>query len=162
MVVFVGLWIEWEADEEEKMALRTPQQADLKDIEHKSITGWTVLMAGIVIEIACGCILAARGEWETWKSDPWTGNIADISADVYFEAAGTNGPNQHLAKDQRHVLYMALCDRSPGYPELGSSIVPLTASSFSFRASIPSSETLPPGFSWASTNESWFRDVCNG
>ena len=155
MVVFAGLWIEWEADEEERNHRRAAQTGAEKEIEEKSNLGWKVLMAGILVEIGCGFGLAVRGEWETWRSDPWNGNIADISADVYFEVRGTNVPNRSVPFERKYPLFLALCDRSPGYPMLGSTIVPLNADSFSFSPSITSADVLPPGGTWASTNASY-------
>jgi hypothetical protein len=59
MVVFLGLWIEHEADELEK------KLHILQVVKLKKKWGWRILMLGIVLEVVLGAVIAL---WEGWNA----------------------------------------------------------------------------------------------
>jgi flagellar basal body-associated protein FliL len=92
MVVFLGLWIEKEADEEGKKEEHLPP-----GLRFKAQIGWWVLMVGILVEIGTGAGLAAFDVYENTKTakananaDPLNQPIALVTANVELFEAGTN------------------------------------------------------------------------
>src|ERR1017187_2247876 len=58
-IVFLGLWIEKEADEEAKK-----EEHLAPELQRKAKIGWRLLMVGILLEIATGAGLAAFDVYE--------------------------------------------------------------------------------------------------
>jgi hypothetical protein len=87
MIVFLGLWIEKEAEEEKS---RTEHLGS--PIKSKEGFGWTVLMVGIVVEIATACGLAFYDVHEQQRfsdaSNPLNKLVTDLAAEAYFEVRG--------------------------------------------------------------------------
>jgi len=106
--------------------------------------GELIVIIGIVVEIIVGGMFA-RDEWE---NSPWNGNISDISADVYFEVKGTNSPDFSRWANERNIGFLTLCNRSPEYPRMGSTLIPLNADSFTFRDAMTSGTDSSPNRSY--------------
>jgi hypothetical protein len=90
MIVFLGLWIEKEAEEEEIKPYLSNFVGDNRFAKLKSKVGWRILMAGIIIEVITAAGLAGIDQIKEVKNNPWNGTISDISADMYFEINSTN------------------------------------------------------------------------
>jgi hypothetical protein len=110
MLVFLGLWIEKDADKEEKKYLSTIARA-VRLVKLKSEIGWCILMAGIVIEIIVAGFTAI-GERKTLElarnSDPINQPVNDITADGLFFTRGTNliGPQSYTVVDPYGVGFI--------------------------------------------------------
>jgi hypothetical protein len=88
MIVFLGLWIEKEADDETKKEQPASLAGDAR-YSRKSEIGWWILMAGIFMEIITGCGLAAYDVWKAEKTaiqiaknDPLKQPVTSLSAIV--------------------------------------------------------------------------------
>lgn len=98
MIVFLGLWIEKEADEATKNGhLAKPVDASAINLNLKSEIGWWILMAGIFVEIVTGSVLAAHDIWVARQTaakiamnDPRKQPITFADAFVWLESSGTN------------------------------------------------------------------------
>jgi flagellar basal body-associated protein FliL len=73
MVVFLGLWIEKEADESENGEHLSNFIGEKRENKIKSEIGWWILMVGIFLEIGTGAGLAA---YDVWKSAQTANAIA--------------------------------------------------------------------------------------
>lgn len=85
MIVFWGLWIEKEADEEAKKEEHLSESVKLK-----AKWGWRILMFGIVVEIVTGSGLSVFDIVESARHDPDNEIISSIRANVQFFGNGTN------------------------------------------------------------------------
>jgi hypothetical protein len=82
-IVFLGLWIENEADDEAKKEEHLPAGLRLK-----AKWGWWILMVGILLEIVTGAGLAAFDVYENAQMDPLNHPIATGSATVSLVLSG--------------------------------------------------------------------------
>jgi hypothetical protein len=101
MIVFWGLWIEKEADEEAKKEEHLSESVKLK-----AKWGWRILMFGIVVEIVSGSGLSVFDIVESARHDPANEPISTIRANVELFGNGTN---------QSHALFLGgwTADRMP-------------------------------------------------
>ena len=85
MVVWMGLWIEKEADDDAK------KEEHLSEfIRIKAKLGWRTLMIGITIEIVTGSGLATFDIVNGAQNDPLNQPVSTISAFAQINVAGTN------------------------------------------------------------------------
>jgi hypothetical protein len=93
-IVFLGLWIEKEADEADKKEHLSNLIGDARRNKFKSEIGWWILMIGIVAEVIFGSGLAAFDVWQARqlaiKNDPNNMPIAFVSARAILVQLGTN------------------------------------------------------------------------
>jgi hypothetical protein len=93
MVVFLGLWIEKEAEEEEKKERFSDFIGPVKRVKSKSDIGWLILMAGIILEVFLGAWISA---WDIKSAADEARNshlklpIKSIQAQVDFLTEATN------------------------------------------------------------------------
>ncbi len=87
MIVFLGLWIEKEAEDEDKKEHLSNLIGDARILKLKSEIGWWVLMGGIVIEALVAGGLAMHEVWAARKiestiarNDPTNGPIRTVEA----------------------------------------------------------------------------------
>ncbi len=99
MVVWLGLWIEKEADEEEKKEHFSNLIGDAKIIKLKANFGWWILMAGILIEILTGAGLAVYDVRENIKTkaeiatnSPLNQQVSDVSVNAILNVKGPYVP----------------------------------------------------------------------
>jgi hypothetical protein len=121
MVVFLGLWIEKEADKVEKGEHLSNFIGDKRRIKIQSEVGWWILMIGILIEVMTGAGLAAYDVYENGKNarnaaknSPFNQPIADVSAMASF-VIKPNNIKEIDAKEWSgggisHDAYLILCD----------------------------------------------------
>jgi hypothetical protein len=69
MVVWLGLWVEKESDEEHKPEYLSNLVGKARDMKLKAETGWWILMAGIMVEIIAAFGIGAWDVLEKWHSD---------------------------------------------------------------------------------------------
>jgi hypothetical protein len=97
MIVFLGLWLEKEADNERRKEHLSNLVDNAKRVQLKATLGWWLLMAGIAVETLTAFALAVRGEKETRqikenaaKNDPLNQPISDMSATAILIVMGTD------------------------------------------------------------------------
>jgi hypothetical protein len=100
MIVFIGLWIEREADEEEKREHRNNFVKIISDLKLKSKIGWWILMIGIGVEIAMAAGMSFNDALETNKFlhdvnriDPNNLPVLSMNAFVMLRVRGNTFPD---------------------------------------------------------------------
>jgi hypothetical protein len=115
MVVFLGLWIEKEAEEKNERG-GWPLFEPYKRLEE---LGWWVLMVGIALEIFTSYGIAAKEVWDQLqinrnvaKNSPLNQPIKSIKADVFLLIRGTNfidgqleGPPQFVKRGANLIVF---------------------------------------------------------
>jgi hypothetical protein len=105
-VIAVGLWLE---NAEEKCWFR--DITELRSAKSKAGRGRKMVFRGVLLEFILGI---GFGVYELWGSNPWNGKILQLSADVYFEVKGTNGPLPGIAQLKwGNEGMMSPCDSFP-------------------------------------------------
>lgn len=97
MIVFLGLWIENEADEEIKREHISNFTGHQLRAKIKAVCGWRILMFGIALEIGISGVLAAIDVHENMTmnnaitaADPRNWPISEMNAVAWFTVQGTN------------------------------------------------------------------------
>jgi hypothetical protein len=97
MIAFLGLWMEKEADDEDKKEHLSNFIGDKWVIKLKSEIGWWILLVGIFIEIATAGGFAAYDAWETRqikinveKNSAINLPIKSMTARISLTVLGTN------------------------------------------------------------------------
>lgn len=96
-IVFLGLWIEEEADKADKKEHLSSFSDEVRRIKLKSKIGWWILMGGIGFEVLAATGLAIRDDWEirsaianAKKNDPRNQPISEMTGVVTIII---NGPD---------------------------------------------------------------------
>ena len=108
MIAFLGLWMEKEADEEDKKEHLSNFIGDKRVTKIKSEIGWCILMVGIFIEVITAGGFAAYDAVENAKMNPRNQPIADMSATAMLLVKGADF-NATTNWDSRWVARMTLC-----------------------------------------------------
>lgn len=88
MVVFLGLWIEQEADDQEKGEHLSNFVENVRDMKFMHRFGWWFLMLGIVVEIFSAAGLTIWDEYKEVKNNPLNQPISTFSASVEIVVKG--------------------------------------------------------------------------
>jgi hypothetical protein len=94
-IVFLGLWLEKEADEANEKEHISNFLDEVRSIKLKSKIGWWILMGGIGFEVLTATGLAMRDDWEirqikndNAKNDRLNQPISEISAFAVIKVSG--------------------------------------------------------------------------
>lgn len=115
MVVFLGLWLEKEADEEKERKQPKDLIDEEKRIKRKSEIGWRILMIGIGAEIIIGVGFAVRDDWKMRqirnneaKNAPLNQLISDAVVSATVEVKGTPSVDSSIPSPDGSMV--ELCD----------------------------------------------------
>jgi hypothetical protein len=128
-IVFLGLWIEKEADEEDKkehLSNFTPEKARIK---LKSEFGWYILMIGIAFEVLIATGSAIREDLEIRQANPWNGKILEISARAFIIVKDDSATDLVWGSPSR-VASLTLCENTLEAKVGASHFFPLSAEKF--------------------------------
>jgi hypothetical protein len=110
MIVFLGLWIEKEAEEEEEKKHAGILKRGARATRVKSEVGWWILMVGIFVEIIVGGWFAASDAWAIAKMNPKNQNIFDMSAIAWIR---TSGDRQDMVPwNTQRAASLLLCENN--------------------------------------------------
>ena len=109
MIVFLGLWVEKEADEEAKRCVSIFAKA-IRLIGLKSEIGWFILMLGISFEIMFGIALAIREGCAEISNNPKSQPITSVRANAVFFVRGTNLWNQIDPVKDNHFVTLSIAN----------------------------------------------------
>lgn len=111
LIVFLGLWIEKEA-EEKNNAYCSPFSKPFKKVED---FGWWILMAGIALEVITAGGITVIEDINAAKNNPFNAQVDDVSAVMAFSVRPTYSsdltPTSSLPGDIGSRASILLCGR---------------------------------------------------